>query len=548
MSLQPQPVCPVPEETARIARAAFPRGNVYMRVRDALGSLYSDETFADLFPTRGQPAETPWRLALVTVMQFAEGLPDRQAADAVRGRIDWKYALGLELDDAGFDASVLSEFRARLVAGGAEETLLDTLLTQFRDRGLLKARGRQRTDSTHVLAAIHVLNRLECVGETLRHALNALAVTTPEWLRSWVPSAWFDRYGRPIAEYRLPSGRADRYALAESMGADGFHLLAAVYDPSAPSWLRDVPAVRTLRRVWVQQFYAPADAVRWRDADDLPPASLLISSPYDPEARYGKKRDTEWSGYKVHLTETCDDAAPHLITNVETTPATTTDVAMTGTIHTHLAAKGLLPDEHIVDAGFMTADHVVTSQVDHGVDLIGPVPADTSWQAKAGQGFDTACFGIDWEARQATCPQGHGSAQWRERHDRHGHAVVHIRFARADCQACPVRARCTQAATQPRTLMIRAHEHHDALQAARQRQTTDAFKKEYAARAGIEGTISQGVHVGDLRRSRYIGLAKTHLHHVLTAAGLDVLRVGAWLTDTPLARTRSSPFASLAAA
>jgi len=184
MSLQPQPVCPVPEETARIARAAFPRGNVYMRVRDALGSLYSDETFADLFPTRGQPAETPWRLALVTVMQFAEGLPDRQAADAVRGRIDWTYALGLEVDDAGFDASVLSEFRARLVAGGAEETLLDTLLTQFRDRGLLKARGRQRTDSTHVLAAIHVLNRLECVGETLRHALNALAVTTPEWLRS----------------------------------------------------------------------------------------------------------------------------------------------------------------------------------------------------------------------------------------------------------------------------------------------------------------------------------------------------------------------------
>jgi len=366
MSLQPQPVCPVPEETARIARAAFPRGNVYMRVRDALGSLYSDETFADLFPTRGQPAETPWRLALVTVMQFAEGLPDRQAADAVRGRIDWKYALGLEVDDAGFDASVLSEFRARLVAGGAEETLLDTLLTQFRDRGLLKARGRQRTDSTHVLAAIHVLNRLECVGETLRHALNALAVTTPEWLRSWVPSAWVDRYGRPIAEYRLPSGRAARYALAESMGADGFHLLAAVYDPSAPSWLRDVPAVRTLRRVWVQQFYAPADAVRWRDADDLPPASLLIRSPYDPEARYGKKRDTEWSGYKVHLTETCDDAAPHLITNVETTPATTTDVAMTGTIHTHLAAKGLLPDEHIVDAGFMTADHVVTSQVDHG--------------------------------------------------------------------------------------------------------------------------------------------------------------------------------------
>src|SRR5207248_8090834 len=158
MSLKPQAISPVPEETARIARAAYPKGNVYMHMRDELGTIYEDESFAHLFPNNGQPAEAPWRLALVTIIQFAEGLSDRQAADAVRGRIDWKYALSLDLADPGFDASVLSEFRARLVAGGLEERLFDTMLERFRARKLLKERGRQRTDSTRVLGAIRTLN------------------------------------------------------------------------------------------------------------------------------------------------------------------------------------------------------------------------------------------------------------------------------------------------------------------------------------------------------------------------------------------------------
>src|SRR5947199_5530204 len=154
MSLQPQEIAPIPKETQRVARAAFPKGNIYLRMRDQIGTIFNDPMFTPLFPIRGQPAESPWRLALITVMQFVENLSDRQAADAVRGRIDWKYALSLELTDPGFDASVLSEFRGRLVAGGAEQTLLDTMLARFKERGLLKARGRQRTDSTHVLAAI----------------------------------------------------------------------------------------------------------------------------------------------------------------------------------------------------------------------------------------------------------------------------------------------------------------------------------------------------------------------------------------------------------
>ena len=329
MSLRAPLVYLIPEETARVARAAFPKGNPYIRMRDTRGPLYTNPDFSALFPKDGQPAEAPAQLALITIMQFAEGLSDTQAADAVRGRIDWKYALALELTDSGFDASVLSEFRTRLIAGHAEAQLFETMLTLFREQGLLKARGRQRTDSTHVLAAIQTLNRLECIGETLRHALNRLATVAPEWLQTWVPSVWFERYSRRFEEYRLPPGKGERYTLAEEIGADGRRLLVAIYDPAAPNWLRELPAAQILRQVWVQQFYAAnADGrVRWRTAEDLPPAPLLISSPYDPDARYGKKRATQWTGYKVHLSETCDDETPNLLTDITTTPATTTDFA-----------------------------------------------------------------------------------------------------------------------------------------------------------------------------------------------------------------------------
>jgi transposase len=287
MSLRSPSAYRLPEQTARVARAAFPRGNPYLRMHDVLGAILTNPEFADLDPQEGQPAADPARLALVTIFQFVEGLSDRQAADAVRGRIDWKYALCLPLEDAGFDASVLSEFRARLIAGGAERRLFDGLLARLKEHQLLKPRGRQRPDSTHALAAIQVLTRLECIGETLRHALDTLARVALEWVRAWVPAPWFDRYGRRFQAYRLPAGRAERTVLAEQIGTDGRHLLAAIAASTAPGWLREVPAVETLRRCWVQQFYAE-DPIRWRAATDLPPAPLLLNSPYGPEARYSR--------------------------------------------------------------------------------------------------------------------------------------------------------------------------------------------------------------------------------------------------------------------
>ncbi len=247
MSHQYQPVNATPDDTVRVARAAFPKGTLVMRMRDHLSSLYGDQHFADLFPTRGQPAACPWRLAVITILQFLEGLTDRQAADAVRGRIDWKYALGLELTDPGFDYSVLSGFRTRLVEGQAEERLLTVMLDLLQQRGMLKARGRQRTDSTHVLAAIRTMNRLELVGETLRYALNRLAVVAPAWLRALAPPAWFERYRVRIENYRLPKADSERQALAATIGADGYHLLQAALAPTAPPAVRAEPAVEVLR-------------------------------------------------------------------------------------------------------------------------------------------------------------------------------------------------------------------------------------------------------------------------------------------------------------
>src|SRR2546425_12319065 len=225
MSLHPHIIEPVPEDTARVARAAFPKGHPYLTFRDALGTLFQDEDFAALFPAWGPPGLPPWRLALVTIMQFRETLSDRQAAESVRARIDWKYLLSLDLTDPGFDFSVLSACRDRLLAGSAVERLLDKRLERCRAMGWLKARGPQRTDSTHVLAAIRVLNRLELVAETLRAALNAVATVAPAWLQTLSPLAWYDRYGRRIEDARLPKDTAEREAYAQMVGADGFHFL-----------------------------------------------------------------------------------------------------------------------------------------------------------------------------------------------------------------------------------------------------------------------------------------------------------------------------------
>jgi transposase len=540
MSLRPLPVPPVPEETARIVRAAFPKGHRYVLMRDELGTFYTDDAFAALFAPRGQPAECPWRLALVTILQFVEGLSDEQAADAARGNLAWKYALSLELADPGFDASVLSEFRTRLIQGSAEELLLDRMLGHLRERRLLRARGQQRTDATHVLAAVRGLNRLELVGETVRVALDALAQVAPAWLAGVRQPTWAERYGTRVSSFRLPRGAADRARLALEIGQDGVTLLAAVDAPDAPAWLREVPALVVLRRVWLQNYLRWEGEWRWRAEGDLPPASVAIRSPHDAQARLGLKRGMAWVGYKAHLTEAHDPDLPHLITDVHTAPAPQWDGAALGEIQESLARRDLLPAEHLVDAGYVDAPALVRSQASYGITLLGPAAPDTSWQAQTPGAYAAALFAIDWDQKRATCPAGRSSVSWREATERGRAAVVEVKFSRADCGACPVRARCTRTAEGRRSLTLRPAAEHAALEAARARQATEGFARRYAQRAGIEGTIGQGVTAFGLRRSRYVGVAKTHLHDLLTAAAMNFARVAAWLAETPPGVARRS--------
>ena len=250
---------------ARVAKSAFRRGgSLPIRIRGELGSWYEDADFAVAYPVRGRPGISPAQLAMVTVLRFCENLTGRQAAVEVRGRVDWKYCLGLELADEGFDASVLAGFRERLVEGGAKRVIFDRLLELLKRRGLVTAGGRQRTDSTHVLARIRELNRLELAGETVRAALEAPAAAAPGWLAGVIDASWQRVYGQRIDELRLPESQTAREELAVQYGRDGCWLLEQVHAAGAPGWLTELPAVQALRRIWIQQFcpWRPATAGR----------------------------------------------------------------------------------------------------------------------------------------------------------------------------------------------------------------------------------------------------------------------------------------------
>ena len=568
MSVVPQP-WPQPAPQLAEAVAAMYRGKherpLPVLVRDRLGEWLSDEQFAGAYGVRGKPGWPPSRLALVTIFQKAENLTDRQAAEHVRTRIDWKYALGLDLADPGFDHSVLSEFRARVAAGGLDQVVLDTLLERLAADGLVGAGGTMRTDSTHVISAVRDLNRLELAGESVRACLEQLAAAAPQVVARLLDDSWGKRYAARVGTWRMPATATRQDELALAYGSDGHTLLKAVYAAAASdpdlAFLARLQQVEVLRVVLVQNYLIVIDergreVIKRREAqvEGLPPGRSRITSPYDTDARWGVKRDTFWNGYKVHVTETCDTAGsdregedvtpPQLIVNVETTDATVPGNQMTEPVHAHLDQRGLLPGEHLVDSGYPSAELLVSSQAGYGITLVTPMLADTSPQARAGAGFDRAAFTIDFDARHATCPHGRTSSSWNPVTQRGTPAIV-ITFSKADCGPCPVRELCTTSASQRRQLTVHTRPAHQAQLAARAAAGTKDFQARYALRAGVEGTIRQGVAVTGMRRARYRGLDKTRLEHTYAAVALNLIRLDAWWNGHPLDRTRTSHLACL---
>lgn len=549
MSMKPGRIDEVPEETSRIAHRVFSKGTLAMFLRDEFDGIYTDEIFVNLFPKRGRPAETPWRLAVVTILQTIEGLTDRQAAEAVRARIDWKYALSLPLDDEGFDFSILSDFRQRLIDAQAETLVLAPILELSKKRGWLKGGGKQRTDSTAILAWVRNLNSLESVGESMRAALNDLAQEAPGWVVEHLNPDWFDRYIHRFEMARFPKQESKQLALRTQVGEDVQQLLRDLAHHETPEALRQLSAVTRLRQVFEQHYEEKQGHVQWRDGPAVSNEERIVS-PYDPEARSSRKRELVWLGYKVHLTETCDQdpQVPHLIVQVHTVPATSPDSTSVEPIVEQLREQDLAPSTLFVDQGYTSATSLV-EQGKQGTRLCGPLSESTSWQAQAGQGYGLYDFEVDWPQRQVRCPQGHLSQRWACVVDRHGTDKMEVRFSAKTCEGCVARASCTTS-TKGRILKLLPQEAYQALERQRHTQHTAGFRQEYARRAGIEATISQAVRQTRMRRSPYRGISKTHLHHVQIAAGVNVLRLFTHLRAQALGKPSrperpASPFARL---
>ena len=516
MSLKPQPPRPMPEELAMLAHLVGV-DNLYRLVGDILYEQYREVDFVDLYHAEGKPGISPVDLAFVTVFQFLENLSDRQAAQALRVRVDWKYALHLPLDYEGFNFSVLSEFRDRVIRHGAEARLFEAVLMQLQALGLVKRRGRQRTDSLAVLSKMRDLNRLEMVVETLRLALQAMLKAEAAWTRATVPTTWEEVYGDRCITGKMT--QAERQGMADRVGPDGRWLLERLQAETAPPGLRALPAVELLATVWQQQFEAMDGRIVFRDKDDADGHTRIVT-PHDPEARYSKKGQQRWVGDKLQVTETDDEGQPHLITDIAITSSVETDYGALDGIQSRLKDRGLLPAQQYADSGYVTEANLVHS-TGRKIDLVGPVQRDTSRQARMPGGITLDQFDVDPEACTATCPAGQHARVGTRRAKR-----LVFRFPKAVCAACPLRPRCCTGEG-GRTISLGRHYH--ILQAARARQQTEAFKTDYHQhRSGVEGCLSAMVRGQGLRVARYNERSKRHLHALFTAAAVNLRRAARW--------------------
>ena len=523
MTIKPQVAEEIPEETRRLAWLLCPKGTVPMHLRDELGPIYRDEDFARLYPKWGRPSFSIWRLALITILQTMEGLTDRQAAQAVQLRMDWRYALSLPLSYTGMDFTILSDFRERLVINGATQVLLQPLLDLCRERGWLNGGGKQRTDSTMVLGRLRTLNSLESVGEGMRASLNAIAEVEADWLEAHLNPDWFDRYVHRFELARFPKEESKRHRLREQVGEDVRQVMEQIQRDDTPQTVKQLREVALLERIFEQHYEVKGGQAHWRDGPAVRNEERVIS-PYDPQARSARKRETSWVGYKVHLSETCDQepGRPHLIVNVHTTQATEHDSQALEELQEQVRKQGLAPQEQYVDQGYSSGVQLV-KQAGLGTQIVGPVPGEGGWQVHDPTGYGVHDFEINWETREARCPQGQMSQKWSRRLDTRKQPVEFIRFPKPACRACPVRAHCTSG--EQRTITLNLQEAHEALEDRRNEQFGPPFQQRYAVRAGIEGTISQASRAFALRQTPYLGKAKTHLHHVAIATGLNTMRI-----------------------
>lgn len=509
----------MPEDTGRIGKALLGESDPYRLIGDRLFEKWEEEEFADLYASEGKPGYSPVILAFVSVFQFMERLSDRQAAQALRMRLDWKYALHLPLEDVGFNFSVPSEFRDRLMDGQAEKRVFEKLVEQIRAMGLIKERGKQRSDSIAMLVKVRRLGRIEMVVETLRLAVVALVTAQREWCEEIIPPSWEGKYGERFVRQRYSEKEWQEYEA--NIGNDGEWLLRRLTEGGAPAGLKDLPEVQILKTVWAQQFREETGRMVYKDLKKYD-GHTQIQNPHDPEARYSRKRSFEWLGDKVQLTETEDEGYPHIITDIVATNSNQTDYEELPRIQDRLIERQCKPGEHYVDAGYMSGPNLAHSR-DLEIDLIGPLPEVITPQDLLPNGITQAQFRMDPERKIATCPQGHQA--------RNPSLIVNtwcFHFPQKVCAACPFHA-CCCTGKGGRTVGMNIQ--YDLVRAARTRQKTETFKKDYHQhRSGVEGSLSALVRGHGMRVSRYIGQKKRNVQAIFTGCAANLKRTARWLS------------------
>lgn len=516
MSLQWHLSRTIPEDTAAVGQSLFAPTNAYRQLGDRFNELFPEEVvFAPLYDPLGRGAIPPLLLALVTIFQMLEKIPDRLAVEMVVSRMDWKYALHLPLGYAGFHWTVLTDFRQRLLDHAQERLLFEELLPKLHALGLIKPRGKMRTDSTHVLGVVATLSQLELVTESVRLAVQAVLRLAPDWSAAALPASFCETYAERTSDYRL--GQAEAHRRLRQAGRDGFWFVGQL-DHTALAAVRHLSEVEVLRTVLAQQF---------PEGDGTPPASPrptgrdVIESPHEPEVRYGTKRQQHWRGYKLQVTETCEADYPHLVVDLEPTNALAPDSPELPKIQARLEGQGIPPGEQYVDQGYPSGQRLQES-AERGIILMG-VPLEDPHPR---EGFRQTDFQLDPTAQQATCPAGAISRVWSARqHAPDQPPTIEIRFDGATCQACRFWGPCTKS-RQGRSLEL--HAYHALLTARRAEARTEAFQMKMHLRSGIEGTISELVRAHRLRFARYRGQKKLRLQMLFTALATNLKRVTRW--------------------
>jgi transposase len=523
MSLKTEFPKAIPDETRRVVEPLLCEDNIYRLVGQEIEQMLDEAVLAEMYDAEGRPAINPIVLTLVTVFQFLEKLPDRMAAEMAVMRLDWKYALRQALDWAGFHYTDLCNFRKRLLRYGQEQVAFERVVKYLRERGYIRAGGKQRTDSTHIVGAVMRLSRLELVWETLRLALGALVNADAPWTLKWLPRSFVEPYSARRSDYRLSQEEVVQ-ALRQT-GQDGYWLLDQVAVQGSPG-LQALPEIVRLRRVWEEQFTRQEDG----SAHLRPPGEAggdVITSPHDADVRYGDKGSRNWVGYKLQVTETADpEAAARFITDVALTSTVDQDNEQVEALQHRLLVRQLAPAQQYVDQGYMSGENLARS-LEHGIDLRGFMrDGNVSKRPE----FRLSQFMIDLDQRQALCPAGQRSVKWaKAKPDVKNLIAYHVSFGR-QCRTCPFFGPdlCTDKASGRHLSVSR---YHALLQARRREADTLAFQREMHTRAGIEGTISELVRAHGARRSRYRGLAKNQLQALFTATATNLKRLARTFTS-----------------